>query len=336
MRKRKPTVEETANLAELADVSSPEAKQAFEKMVEKEEKQKEEKEEVFLEKATKAFVKKENKFTIAYLKEQYGHKYPIDETVDYFSRDREVLIRPYERNGKTATSFDILPMRIKLQTWIKNDILIHGLFDIFDDNNDCYPEGYKTYDIEREPSKLFLQLSEHITTLKLERPHDFVRYHFALAHKLIDNKRTESKKSGTLFYIQDQKQHATERVTSMQHLAKAYDAIINFDLESAIRFGSAIGIIGAKRMSYVMLQEKLRQKADANPKQFCIALDDPDRKYIEFLYQLVSENIIEKRGTKYLYDNHIFAVTETEAIDFLNDPSNSTYVENFKKQLTRK
>jgi len=157
--------------------------------------------------------------------------------------------------------------------------------------------------------------------LDTDDPMDELRYLFLKSHKRVKTSILENKPSADFVLInRDEEAIVENRVNRLKRDAiKAFDKLTPTEMRKVLRlFG-----YNAESMSSEVVESKLYQLVEANPKKFMEKWVENSNRDIEVLIETaISKNILTKNKTIYRFGSEIIGYNLQDTIVYLSNPTN--------------
>ena len=145
--------------------------------------------------------------------------------------------------------------------------------------------------------------------------------------KAKSNPRTE-------YLLTNQDSEATAKVEKRDYLKKAMALLTSMSIQDMKDYLIMVNQYSTT-MSERVVEDKVGDIAEGNPKLFIELYNSPDKKEKILIQELVNHRIILKSGTSLYTDNQgqQLAYSEEQMIAYIKNPENNQVVIGFKKQL---
>ena len=164
---------------------------------------------------------------------------------------------------------------------------------------------------------------------------DYIMYRHALGFPFLEpNKEAGESNPLCWFYMEDKTKESSHLVKTEALKDQALTMYLEVakDTKKVNMFLSVLGV-QYKNIEVAERAIELKKKANENPENFIKALNDKSAATKFFVNRLVSSNVIQKEGARYLFEGEQLGASIIDFVKYLEDKANSETVGIMKARL---
>lgn len=180
-----------------------------------------------------------------------------------------------------------------------------------------------------------IPLTDKEIRLDLSTAEGKLRYAILKAHPWVANSALEIN-AQTSHYIYDEVEEAKQVEKKTETKLEALSSLFKMSQDEKAEFIKLYGVRNPSNMMPSVITARLMEEAEKDPRKFLVFYKDKHKEMRIFLIDLVTANIVTKKGSAYFYNEDMIGADEQLAIAYLKDPKNQPLLIGLKDLLAKK